>query len=251
MNQDLVKQFAPTGVLRASINTGNAVLAKAAGPGKATGVSVDLATRLATQLGIEVELVVFDKAAKSVEAVETGIADIGFFAIDPNRAEHIAFTNPYVLIEGAYVVRNASPIKSNDQVDAVGNRVVAGKGSAYDLYLSRSLTQAELIKADTSQAVVQTFLDTGAEVAAGVRQQLLADLAHHPDLRMLDGRFMVIRQAMGMHKSRGPEAITYLRHFVEQIKSEGLVAQALERHGISGAGIAPAENPDMDPVTQP
>src|SRR5690554_5573442 len=213
MDQDLVRQFAPTGVLRASINTGNAVLAKAIGPGQASGVSVDLATRLAQSLDIDIELVVFDKAAKSVEAVETGLADIGFFAIDPNRAEHIAFTNPYVLIEGAYVVREDSSIRSNEEVDTKGNRVVVGKGSAYDLYLSRSLKQAEIVRAETSQTVIKTFLDSGAQVAAGVRQQLQADLTHQTGLRMLDGRFMVIRQAMGMHKDRGSQAIQYLRHF--------------------------------------
>lgn len=250
MTQDIVKAFAPTGVLRASINTGNAVLAKAAGPGAATGVSVDLATHLAESLGVGLELVVFDKAAKSVEAVETGIADIGFFAIDPNRAQHIAFTNPYVLIEGSYVVRKDSPIQSNDQVDVAGNRIVVGKGSAYDLYLTRAIQHAQIDRTETSQAVVETFLTSGAQVAAGVKQQLEADLKSHPELRMLAGRFMVIRQAMGMHKSRGPAAISYLRHFVERVKAEGRVAQALERHGIEGAGIAPAEDPQQDPISQ-
>ncbi len=248
MDQEMIKQFAPTGVLRASINTGNAVLAKALGPGQASGVSVDLATRLAQTLGVPLELVVFDKAAKSVEAVETGIADIGFFAIDPNRAEHIAFTHPYVLIEGAYVVRNNSPIRANDDVDANGIRVIVGKGSAYDLHLSRSLNKAEIIRTETSQAVVQTFLDTGVEVAAGVKQQLIADIKDKPDLRMLDGRFMVIRQAMGMHKSRGFKAIAFLRKFVEQAKAQGLVAQALEHHKISGAGIAPVADPGVEPL---
>lgn len=248
MDQNLVKQFAPTGVLRASINTGNAVLAKALGPGKASGVSVDLAGQLAKSLGVDLELVVFDTAAKSVEAVESGIADIGFFAIDPNRAEKISFTAPYVLIEGAYVVRKSSPIQSNDQVDAPGNRIVVGKGSAYDLYLSRNIGKAEIIRTDSSQAVISTFLDTGAEVAAGVRQQLIADLASQPDLRMLDGRFMVIRQAMGMNKSRGQQAIAYLRAFIEKAKAQNLVAEALERHQISGAGIAPAADPEQDPL---
>jgi len=248
MNQELISQFAPTGVLRACINTGNAVLAKALGPGKASGVSVDIAGHLAKELGLELSLVVVDKAASSVEAVENGDADIGFFAIDPNRAHKIAFTHPYVLIEGAYVVRNDSPIKSNDEVDKAGNRIVVATGSAYDLYLTRNIKNAELIRVATSQQVVQSFLENGAEVAAGVRQQLQADLRDKPNLRMLDGRFMVIRQAMGINKSRGPAAAQYLREFVERVKAQGLVEKALNDNKIDGAGIAPADDPNKDPL---
>lgn len=247
MTDDILKAFAPTGTLRASINTGNPILARVEGP-SAAGVSVDLAGELAKQLGVELQLVVFNKAADSVNAVEQGLADIGFFAVDPKRGEQIAFTAPYVLIEGAYLVRQDSALQSNDEVDVAGNRVVVGRGSAYDLYLSRHLQHAQIVAATTSQTVVETFLTTGAEVAAGVRQQLVADSQNNPNLRLLPGRFMVIRQAMGVHKSRGPEAATYLRHFIEGMKAKGFVHEALERHQINGAGVAPAANPNEDPL---
>ena len=236
----IVQAFAPTGRLRASINLGNPILAGKDGGGAARGVSVDLAREFARRLGVEAELVVFDIASKSVDAVATQQADIGFFAIDPKRAEHIAFTPPYVLIEGCYLVREGSPLRANEEVDRAGQRVVAGRGSAYDLFLTRELKHAQLAHAESSQAVVQHFLDSGAEVAAGVKQQLEADALRIGGLRLLPGRFMVIRQAMGCPRGRGAEAAAALSAFVEEMKASGFVAQALARHGVQGASVAPA-----------
>jgi len=233
--------FTPTGPLRAAINLGNKVLAAPDDVRGARGVSVDLADAFARLLGVDTALVVVDTAGESVDAVAGGRADVGFFAIDPARGADIAFTAPYVLIEGSYVVPEASPIRTNDDVDQSGRRVVVGKGSAYDLYLTRNLRQAHIERAASSQAVVDTFVATGADVAAGVRQQLLADCARVPGLRLLDGRFMVIRQAMGVPKSRGADAAAFLAAFVERMKADGVVADALARHGIDGASVAPAE----------
>lgn len=237
----VVAAFAPTGRLRASINLGNPILARrdAAG-GQVAGVSVDLARALAEQLGVAVELVVFDAAAKSVEAVKSGQADIGFFAIDPLRSDGIAFSAAYVLIEGAYLVRQGSALTDNAQVDLPGTRVMVGKGSAYDLYLSRQIKSAQLLRAPTSPTVVDRMLEENADVAAGVKQQLQADAARLGGLRLLPGRFMVIEQAMGVQAGRGAAAEQWLRDFVERAKASGFVARALERHGIEGAVVAPA-----------
>jgi len=244
----LATAFAPGGVLRASINTGNPVLAHADGD-SATGVSVDLANELGKRLGLAIKLVVFKTAAESVQALESGQADIGFFAIDPKRGEQVAFTAPYVLIEGCYLVPVDSPITSNDQVDDASHRVVVSQGSAYDLFLSRNLTQARIERCAFTQTVVSTFLETGADVAAGVKQQLLADMQEQPNLRMLPGRFMVIRQAMGLPKRSGQQAADYLRVFVEEMKQTGFVQQALVRHGIEGDLVAPAADPNQDPLS--
>ena len=239
---DLRAAFCPTGRLRASINLGNPILAgRDPATGEARGVSVDLARRFAQQLGVPLELVVFDTAGKSVDAVGAQQADIGFFAIDPKRGEQIAFTAPYVLIEGAYLVRGDSPLRDNAEVDRPGRRVVVGQGSAYDLYLTRELKQAAIERAASSPAVVDHFLATGADVAAGVRQQLQADAQRLPGLRLLPGRFMVIRQAMGLPRSRGAQAQAALAQFVEESKAAGFVAQALQRHGIQGASVARPE----------
>lgn len=237
----LRQAFAPTGRLRAAINLGNPILAgRDAATGEPAGVSIDLACAFAAQLGVEAELVVFDTAAKSVEAVTQEQADIGFFAVDPVRGAGIAFTAPYVLIEGAYLVREDSPRRDNAEVDQPGCSVVVGQGSAYDLHLSRALQQATIVRAPSSPAVVDTFVALRADVAAGVKQQLEADAKRLGGLRLLPGRFMVIEQAMGLPKGRGAEAAEALVRFVEEMKAGGFVADALARHRIEGASVAPA-----------
>lgn len=238
---DVVKAFTPTGVLRASINLGNPILAKAGPPGgEPTGVSVDLARAFARRLGVPVEFVVFDTAGKSVQAVSDDQADIGFFAIDPLRGAGIAFTAAYVLIEGCYLVRDSSPITRNEEVDRAGVTVTVGLGSAYDLYLSRELKQASIVRAPSSPAVVETFVAQNIDVAAGVKQQLELDAKKHTGLRLLPGRFMVIQQAMGTPKTRGEAAAKALHLFVEEMKATGFVAGALAEHKIEGASVAPA-----------
>ena len=234
-----VSSLAPTGRLRAVINLGNPILAnRDAATGQPVGVSVDLAAELAARLGVELECLVVEKAADSVAAVTDGRADIGFFAIDPARGAGIAFTAPYLLIEGAYLVRDGSPLSDNGEVDRAGHRVVVGHGSAYDLFLSRELQNAEIVRAPSSPDVVPLFLEQGFDVAAGVKQQLEMDAARLGGLRLLPGRFMVIQQAMGTAKAAGPEAAAHVAAFVEAMKASGFVAQAMARHGVNGASVA-------------
>ncbi|BBP98729.1 ABC transporter substrate-binding protein [Burkholderia sp. SFA1] len=240
LSSSLLNAFAPTGTLRASINLGNPVLARRTDSAEPGGVSVDLARELASRLGVPVSFTSFERAAESVAAVTNEDADIGFFAIDPLRGAGIAFSAAYVLIEGCYLVRDASPVTRNEDVDREGNRIMVGTGSAYDLFLTREIKKAQIVRTALSEKVVDAFLRENIEVAAGVRQQLEADAARTSGLRLLDGRFMVIQQAMGMPKARGDEAARYLREFVEDVKRSGFVADALARYGIEGASVAPA-----------
>lgn len=239
VSPELVETFAPRGRLRVSINVGNPILANLNAAGQPEGISVDLAHSLAAELGLGAELLVFDAAGKSVAAVKGDQADVGFFAIDPLRGEGVAFTDAYVVIEGAYLVRNDSWRKDNAEVDQTGTLVVVAKDSAYDLFLTRELKAAKLVRTATSSQVADTFLSGGHDVAAGVRQPLEKDAARIGGLRMLPGHFMLIRQAMGLPKSRGAAAHTYLADFVERRKASGFVADSMARHGIQGAAVAP------------
>ncbi len=237
---DLLNALAPTGMLRAAINLGNPILAgRRIDSVEVYGVSVDLARGFAQRLGVELDLVVVDTAGKSVDLVTNEQADIGFFAVDPQRGKGIHFTAPYVLIEGCYLVRNDSPLEAIEQVDHAGMRLVVGQGSAYDLFLTREIRRATLERAPSSPAVADYFISNGADVAAGVKQQLQADASRIGGLRLLPGRFMVIQQAMGCPKGRGEPAAQALRAYVEEMKASGFVAQALARHGIEGASVAP------------
>ena len=234
-------ELAPSGTLHAAINFGNPILAtRNPSSGEPQGVSVDLARELARRLGVPIQLVTYESAGKVVADASSGNWDIGFVAIDPKRAEVVSFTSAYVVIEGAYLVEEDSPISRNEEVDREGIRVVVGAGSAYDLFLTRNLTQASIVRSPTSPTVVELFLAQDLEVAAGVKQQLEADARRLPGLRLLDGRFMEIKQAMVTHPGRDAGA-KYLREFVEEMKASGFVERALERHSIDGAAVAPLD----------
>lgn len=233
-------EFAPAGKIRASINLGNPILANQdSTTGRLFGVSIDLAHEFSQRLDVPVDLVPFAGAGKAVEAMKSGKMDIGFFAIAPERSEGIHFTAPYIQIEGSYLVREGSRLQCNTDVDKTGIRVVVGHGSAYDLFLTRALKNAEIVRSPTSPAVVDTFFDQKCDVAAGVKQQLEADAQRVSGTRLLPGRFMVIHQAMGMPATRSSEALDYLKSFIEEMKASGFIAQALARHHINGAVVAP------------
>jgi polar amino acid transport system substrate-binding protein len=234
-------ELAPGGTLRAAINYGNPILAKRGPMGEPQGVSVDLAREAARRLDLPLQLVEFSSAGAVVEAVKANQVDLAFVAIDPVRAADTEYTPPYVIIEGAYLVRDGSPLTRNEEVDRPGTRVAVGRGSAYDLFLTRELRTATLVRAPTSPAVIDLFLADRLDVAAGVRQQLESDATRVGGVRMLPGRFMVIEQAIGVPRGR-LAAQAWLAGFIEQMKASGFVAEALTRHGIEGAAVAPGRS---------
>jgi len=233
---EALRDLAPTGTLRAAINFGNSVLAQKGEDGAPRGVSVDLATELAKRLGVPVAFVPFEAAGKVFEGAKAGVWDIGFMAIEPVRSADITFTAPYVIIEGTYMVRQDSPFTGVGDVDKPGVRIAVGLGSAYDLYLTRTIKSAELLRARTGggSAMIEMFVADRLDVAAGVRQQLDAYAKDHPEMRVMPGHFQEIRQAMGMPRVEGqPRAAgaAYLADFVEEMKTSGFVADALKRSG--------------------
>lgn len=233
-----ITELSSTGKLRAAINFGNPILASRNAAGEPQGVSVDLAREAARRLGVPIELVLFNSAGNVVEAVKAKQVDLAFVAIDPVRAADMEYTAPYVVIEGSYLVRNDSPLRRNEDVDRAGTRVVVGRGSAYDLFLTREIKAATLVRAPTSPAVTDMFLAEKLDVAAGVKQQLEMDAQRVGGVRLLPGRFMVIEQAMGVPKGR-TAAQAWLSGYIEEMKAAGFVAAALKRHNIQGAAVAP------------
>ncbi len=239
--QSILDQLAPGGRMRASINVGNPILAGRSAPGADPfGISVDLARAWAAELGVALELKVFEKAALSVDAVTRDEADLGFFAIDPARAGGLLFTAPYVLIEGGYVVREASNLRAIEEIDQPGLRIMVGQGSAYDLYLTRSLKSAEIVRHPSSHVptIIADFLAGEVEVLAGIRQAFDSIAVPGSGLRLIPGAFMTIEQAMGIPRVRGEAAVAVLRDFVERMKASGFVGESMRRHGIEGARVA-------------
>ena len=239
ISPSLRSDLAPTGTLRVGINYGNPVLAtKDPASGDLRGVAVDLARELSTRAGLPINLVGYDSAGKMVEALQAGGWDIAFLAIDPGRAEQISFTAPYLEIEGTYLVPARSPLRAIADIDREGVRVGISSGSAYDLFLSRSLQHAELVRAPNPNGAFELIVSGKVDVVAGVKQHLIANAAKLPGSRVLDGRFMAIQQALGISKGRDA-GLKYLREFIEDVKASGLVAQAIEKAGVSGVSIAP------------
>jgi len=241
IDQSMLSSFAPTGTLRVGINLGNPVLAGTdASTQKPKGVTIDIANEIGRRTGLLIQLIPFQSAGATVDAIKTGNIDLVFVAIDPVRGEDISYTPPYIQIEGAYMVKASSPFKNNTEVDVAGNQIVVGKGSAYDLYLTREIKYATLLRSASSQAVVDDFMRGQGNVAAGVKQQLESDASRYTGLRMLPGRFMVINQAIGIPKARAEYAKTsvYLSAIITELKASGFVADAMKRHGIQGAKVA-------------
>jgi len=240
---EVLKDLAPTGKLRAAINLGNSVLAQTdAATGKPKGITPDLANELGKRLGVPVELVTFNAAGKVFEAAKTNAWDIAFIAIEPVRAAEVEFSAPYVIIEGNYMVHKDSALKTVADVDKPGIRIAVGVGSAYDLYLTRTIKNATVVRASMGggQAMIDMFLKDKLEVAAGVKQPLVAYAATNPDMRVMDEHFMEIQQAMGTPKGRLAGA-AYLRAFVEDMKASGFVADAIKRSNQQATVAPPAK----------
>ncbi|NWB23364.1 MULTISPECIES: transporter substrate-binding domain-containing protein [unclassified Pseudomonas] len=236
IDPQVLQQLAPEGVLRAAINFGNPVLAQRGEDGQPQGVSVALARALADELAVDLELITFDAAGKVFAALGDDRWRVAFLAIEPVREQEIAFSAPYVIIKGTYLVTVDSPLGSVSQLDAPGQRIAVGQGAAYDLYLSRTVQHAELVRAPTSAAAVDLFIEQGLNAAAGVRDYLQNRLDER--WRLLEDDFMSISQAVAVPVAHAAAA-AFVKSFVERQKANGLVRQALLRSGQSPELAAP------------
>src|SRR4051812_29220609 len=237
---DAAKELAPTGKLRAAINYGNSVLAQKGPDGEPRGASADLSRELARRLGVPLEYVTFSAAGKAFEAAKENKVDVLFVAIEPVRAADVAFTPPYVLIEGSYMVPKDSPLREPADVDRPGTRISVGENSAYDLYLTRTLKHATLLRTPGGCCKnIDLFRAEKLEAVAGVKQPLAEYAKQHSDVRVMEKSFQEIRQAMATPNGR-PAAAAYLRAFIEELKANGFVAAALKRSNQPDARVAPA-----------
>lgn len=239
MPDTMKNEFAPTGTLRAAVNFGNIVVAqKDPAGGDPRGVGPDLARELAHRLGVPIAYITYDTAGKVADAVRQDAWDVAFLANDPERANEIAFSAPYVQIEGTYLVRADSALGRIEDFDRDGVRIAVGAKTAYDLFLTRHIRHAELVRFPTSQVAIDTFKARQVDAVGGVKNALVAAAAGDATMRVVDGNFMVIGQAAGVPRRR-EAAARYLRDFIEEAKASGFVARALARSGVTDAMVAP------------
>jgi len=229
--------LAPTGKLRVGLNMSNALLtATDAATGKPKGIAADLGRELGKRLGVPVELVPFPNPGAVADAARTGVWDVGFIGAEPQRANEIDFTAAYVEIEATYLVPPGSQIKAIADVDRPGIRIAISDRSAYDLYLTRHLKHAELIRA-RGDDVLKRFVSDKLEAMAGLRPGLVKNQASLAGSRILEGNFTAVQQAAGTPKGR-PAGAKYLKAFIEDVKATGLVANLIEKHGVRGLTVA-------------
>jgi len=231
-------ELAPTGKLRVGINLGNFLLtATDAATGEFRGIAVDLGRELGRRLGVAVEIIGYPSPGALADAAKTGAWDVGFLGAEPQRANEIDFTAAYVEIEATYLVPPGSPLKTIADVDREGVRIAISGKSAYDLYLTRNLKHAQLVRIVGADKVFKQFVDDKLEALAGLKPRLVTDAGNLPGSRILEGRFTAVQQAVGTPKGRDAGA-QYLREFVEDIKATGLVARTIEKNNVRGLTVA-------------
>jgi polar amino acid transport system substrate-binding protein len=239
MNEKVRAQLAPTGVLRAGINLSNFLLVTGRSEsGDPTGVAPDMAREIATALGVPVKYVTFKSPGELGDQVGKDVWDIGLIGAEPQRAEKIQFTAAYVEIEATYMVPEGSPLKSIADVDRKGVRIAVSARSAYDLWLVNNIRNATLVQVSGLDAAYEKFMSDKLEVLAGLRPGLLKDVEKAPGLRILDGKFTAVQQAVGTAKAN-VEAAAFLADFVEKAKKSGLVQGFIDRHKVKGLSVAP------------
>jgi polar amino acid transport system substrate-binding protein len=235
----IVAELARTGVLRAGINLSNGLLVTGMSQsGNPQGVAPDMAAEIARRLGVPVAYGKFDRPSKLADAAGTDAWDIGLIGAEPARAEKIAFTPAYCEIEATYLVRESSPLRSVADVDRPGSRIAVRAGSAYDLWLTRNLKHATLVRSDSADGPFNQFVAEDLDALAGLRPQLLSEVGKLPGAKILPGNFTAVQQAIGTLKSN-IAAAAFLREFVEEAKRSGFVAGLIERHKVVGLSVAP------------
>jgi polar amino acid transport system substrate-binding protein len=232
-------ELAPSGKLRVGINHSNFLLVNPGSPhGAPKGIAPDLALELGKRLGVPVEFVSFDAAGKTADAIRDAVVDAGFIASEAERANVIEFSSAYLELPATYLVPAGSPLRTLADVDRPGVRIAISGRSAYDLYLSRTLKSAQLVRAEGIPGSVKLFTDQKLEALAGLKPGLLAETQKLPGSRVLEGHFTAVQQSIGVPKKRAAGA-KYLREFIEDAKRSGLVAQLVDKHGVKGVNVAP------------
>ena len=232
--------LAPNGKLRVGINFGNILLTARDPVTRApSGIALDLATELGRRLGVPIEIVSYESAGALADSATTGAWEVGFLGAEPQRANQISFTAAYLEIEATYLVPPGSPLHAIADVDREGVRIITTAKSAYDLYLTRTLRHATLTRAAGADAAFKSFVSDKMDALAGLKPQLVTDHDKLPGSRILEGRFTAVQQAVGTPKGHDAGA-AYLREFAEDVKASGMVARAIEKHGVRGVSVAAA-----------
>jgi len=234
MSPEILAQLAPSGTLRVGLNMANNLLnTGTTDAGKPDGVAPDMGRAIAKLLDVPAVMVKYASPGEVADTAGKDEWDLGMIGAEPKRAEVIDFSAAYVEIEATYLVPAGSPYNAIDEIDQDGVRIAVSGRSAYDLFLSRHLNHAELVRAQGVVGAVELYKKDGLEALAGLRPALVAESVNLAGSRILDGGFTTIQQAIGVTKGN-TAAAGFIAAFVEESKGNGLIANLIDKHGVTG-----------------
>lgn len=231
--------LAPTGKLRVGLQLGsphNAVRDPVSG--EMRGVGFDLGTELAQRLGVPMEPVTYPSVGALLDGGKSGAWDVAFVGFSPARAKEWDFTALHMQMEFGYLVPGGSSISSMDEVDRPGIRVAVQEKSQPDLFVSRTLKNASVVRGSSLASTLEILKSGKADAIFSIKPSLFEASSQLPGSRVLDGTPGLDPHAMVMPKGRD-SGLAYARRFIEDAKSGGTVKAAIERVGMRGAVVAP------------
>ena len=232
MNKNIFKTLLPKGILRAGINMSNFLLVTGKkADGSPDGVSPDLVKQIALDLKVNYELIPFDRPGELADAVNDDIWDIGNIAYEPERANTISFTNPYVLIDANFLIRKNSELKTNKDIDKTGVSIVVAERSAYDLWLTDNLTNAKIIRVSSIQESHDVFNSNKVDVLAGLKPKLLDEVSFNNSCMIINEPFTFVKQSVGFKKGE-TEVIDFLNNLILKYLKSGVINNLLKKHNV-------------------
>jgi len=227
--------LAPTGKLRVALYLGApASIVRGATMDESKGVGFDLGKELARRIGVPFEPVVYPSPGAIIGGLKSGEWDVTFFGPSPEREAVLNFTPAFLVIEHGYLVPAGSPITTIDAVDRPGIRIGAPQGGSVNAFLARAVKQATVVASPSVPAGADLLTSGKVDVFAANKANLFELSDKLPGSRVLEGRIGVDEVAIALPKGR-EAGMAYLRKYVDDAKSEGLVTVAVQRAGLRGA----------------
>jgi len=232
MNEKVLEQLVPAGVLRVGVNMANFLLVDATAD-EIDGVSPSVARALAETLGVEVSLVPFKGPGEVADAAADDVWDIANIAAEPERAKTIDFSSPYCEIQATYLLPDGSKIQSVEEVDTAGCQIAVKDRAAYELWLTDNLQHATLVKEESHDSAYDVFVRDSLDALAGLRSKLVEQQQLLPGSKVMSDSFTAVRQSIGC-KLGNPEAAAFIDAFVRKSVSNGLVQSLIDKYQVTG-----------------
>jgi polar amino acid transport system substrate-binding protein len=233
--EDARDVLAPKGRLRVGVYPGSPTsMVRQSSTGEPHGLSLDLGKELARRLGVPFEQVNYQRIADVLDGMKAGDVDFTVSNSTPLRALDVAFSQTLLSIELGYLVPANSPILTASEVNKSGMRIGVTQGSTSERTLPKLLTNATVVPAQNVKYAIQMFERRELDAYATNKPTLFEMSDQMPGARVLDGRWGEEHLAVAIPKGR-ESGMEYVRGFVAEAQSNGLLAKAVEQAGLRGS----------------